>query len=102
MEILAAILYFSNFALSAIAVCLAVVLFRRFRNCGWLFLAGAFTTPYIFLLLRFFSGHRLFTYKTVGAGVNGVTAVAIHYDFPGFYLAVVIGLLFLVRNRRQG
>lgn len=102
MEILAAILYFSNFVLSATAVFLAVLLFRRFHNCGWLVLAGAFTTPFIFLLLRWFSGHPLFTFMTTGSGVNGVSSVKIHYDFPGFYLAVVVGLLILLRDRRQG
>jgi hypothetical protein len=102
MEILSAIFYFSNFALSATAVFLAVLLFRRFRNYGWLLLAGGFTSPFFFLLLRLFSGHRLFTYKIVGAGANGVTDVTIHYEFPVFYLAVVIGLIFLVRAGKHG
>jgi hypothetical protein len=101
MELIAAILYFSNYALSAIAVSLAVILFRRYRNCGWLILAGAFTSPFLFLLMRWFSGHRLFSYKTVGPVVDGAASVTYHYDIPGFYLAVVIGLLFFIRDFRH-
>jgi len=101
MEAIAATLYFSNYLLSAIAVSLAVTLFRRHRNCGWLILAGAFTSPFIFLLMRWFSGHPLFTYKSVGPVINGVTTVTYRWDIPGFYLAVVIGLLFFVRDCRH-
>lgn len=101
MEVIAATLYFSNYALSAIAVCLAVTLFRRHRNCGWLILAGAFTSPFIFLLMRWCAGHPLFSYETAGPVVNDISTVIYRYDIPGFYLAVVVGLLFFVQDHRR-
>ena len=101
MEAIAATLYFSNYVLSAIAVSLAVILFLRHRNCGWLILAGAFSSPFAFLLMRLYSGNPLLTYKAIGPVVNGAASVTYRYDIPGFYLAVVVGLLFFIRDLKN-
>jgi hypothetical protein len=102
MEILAAILYFSQFAFSATAAVLAAMLFRHYRHVGWLLLAAAFLTPFVFLLLRFMNGRPLFTYYSIGPVVNGAAQITISYDIPGFYMIVVVALLSLIRDARRG
>jgi hypothetical protein len=101
MEIIAAILYFSNFLLSAMAVSLAVMLFRHHRNFGWLVLAAAFSSPFAFLLMRLVSGHPLFTYRILGPAVSGAGQVTYRIEIPGFYILVVAALLLLTRNARH-
>jgi hypothetical protein len=101
MEILAAILYFSNFAFSAAAAVLAVMLFRHYRHCGWLLLTVAFLSPFGFLLLRFLNGRPLFTYIGSGSDAYGFAHVTIRYDIPGFYMLVVAALLLLIRDARR-
>ena len=101
MEILAAILYFSNLLLSATAAVLAVMLFRHYRHCGWLLLAAAFLSPFGFLLLRLVHGRPLFTYISTGSDANGLAHAPIRYDIPGFYMVVVAGLLLLIRDARR-
>jgi hypothetical protein len=101
MEIIAPILYFSNFVLSAIAVSLAVMLFRHYRQVGWLLLAVAFLSPFIFLVLRLVHGQPLLTYRSFGPVVNGVAELKLRYDIPGFYMLVVAALLLLIRDARR-
>ena len=101
MEILAAILYFSNFALSATATILAVMLFRHYRHCGWLLLAVAFLSPFAFLLLRLVRDQPLFTYRGSGPVVNGVAELRLRYDIPVFYMLVVAALFLLLRDARR-
>ena len=102
MEAIAAILYFSQFVLSAIAASLSIVLFRHYRNVGWLLLAVAFLSPFWFLLLRIVHGQPFFTYRTYGPAVNGIPTLTIRYDIPGFYMLVVVALLLLLRDARRG
>ena len=101
MEILAAILFFSNFALSATAAILAVMLFRHYRYCGWLVLAVAFLSPFGFLLLRLLHGRPLLTYRSYGPVVDGVAQLTYRLEIPGFYMVVVAGLLLLIRDARR-
>jgi hypothetical protein len=101
MEILAAIAYFSNFALSASAAVLAFMLFRRSRHCGWLPLGVAFLSPFGFLLLRLLHGRPLLTYRVYGPVVDGVAQLTYRVEIPGFYMAVVAGLLLLIRDARR-
>ena len=75
MEIIAAILHFSNFAFSASAAILAVMLFRHYRHRGWLLLAISFLTPFWFLLLRIVQGRPLLTYRSSGPVVDGVAPI---------------------------
>ena len=72
LEIVAAILFFLNYALSATAVGLCVVLYRLQRQLGWLVLAVAFTWPFGTLLLRIVHGSRLLTYRSIGTDHYGV------------------------------
>ena len=75
MEAIAAILFVANFALSAIAVTLSVVLFRQHRQIGLLLLAVSFMWPFFTLLLRLVSGMPLLTYRAgFGPAVNGVVS----------------------------
>ena len=101
MEILAAILYFSQFALSATAAVLAVMLFRHYRYCGWLLLAVAFLSPFGFLLLRFLHGRPLLTYRSYGPAVDGLAQLTYRLEIPGFYIVVVAALLLLLRDARR-
>ena len=101
MEIVAAILYFSNFAFSAAAAILAVMLFRHYRHCGWLLLAVAFLSPFAFLILRLVHGRPLFTYISSGSDANGLAHATIRYDIPGFYMLVVAALFLLIRDARR-
>jgi hypothetical protein len=101
MEILAAILFFANFAFSATAAILAVKLFRHYRHCGWLLLAVAFLSPFGFLLLRFFHGRPLLTYRSYGPVVDGVAQLMYRFEIPGFNMMVVAALLLLIRDARR-
>ena len=101
VEIIAASLYFSNFALSAIAATLAVKLFRHYRNVGWLVLAAAFLSPFVSLVMRSASSHRLFTYRVIGQAADGAAQMTYRFDIPGFYIAVVVALLLLLREVRH-
>jgi hypothetical protein len=101
MEILAAILHFSNFAFSASAAILAVMLFRHYRHFGWLLLAVSFLTPFWFLLLRIVQGRPLLTYRSSGPVVDGVAQLNYHLEFPVFYMMVVAALLLLIRDARR-
>ncbi|HZV36128.1 MAG TPA: hypothetical protein VFB72_16245 [Verrucomicrobiae bacterium] len=84
-EIIAAVLFYANYILSAIAVILAVMLYRRSRNCGWLVLACAFLSPFVFL------GWRLIQREHV-------LAIQYNWRFPCFYAAMVAGLLLIKRD----
>ena len=101
MEILAAILFFSNFALSATAAILAAILFRHYHYCGWLVLAVAFLSPFGFMLLRLLHGRPLLTYRSYGPVVDGVAQLNYHLEIPGFYMVVVAALLLLIRDARR-
>ena len=101
MEIIAAVLFFSNFALSVIAASLAVMLFRHHRQNGWLLLAVAFLCPFFTLLLRLVNGFALLNYRSVGSNAAGQAQEILHYNFPGFYLVVVAALLLLLRDARR-
>ncbi len=101
MELLAAILYFSNFAFSATAAILAVMLFRHYRHCGWLVLAVAFLSPFGFLLLRIVHGRPLLTYRSYGPVVDGMAQLKYHLEFPCFYMVVVAALLLLIRDAKR-
>jgi len=101
MEILAAILHFSNFVFSATATILAVMLFRQARHCGWLLLAIAFLSPFGFLLLRIVHGRPLLTYRSYGPVVDGVAQLNYRLEFPVFYMMVVAALLLLIRDARR-
>jgi hypothetical protein len=101
MEILAAILELSNFAFSATAAILAVLLFRHYRHCGWLVLAVAFLSPFGFMLLRLLHGRSLLTYRSYGPVVDGVAQLNYRMEIPGFYMVVVAGLLLLIRDARR-
>lgn len=102
MEAVAAILFISQFVLSAIAASLAVVLFRHSRSVGWLLLAVAFLSPFAFLLLRLAHGLPLLTYHSYGRAANGALQVTVRYDIPGFYILVVVALFLLLREARRG
>jgi hypothetical protein len=102
VEIGAEILYFSQFALSAMAAALCVMLFRHGRQCGWLMLGVAFLSPFGFLLLRLVHGQTLFTYRSISPGANGMPQLTIRYQIPGFYIVVVVALLWLLRDVRRG
>jgi predicted membrane metal-binding protein len=101
MEILAAILYFSNFVLSLTVMVLAIMLFRHYRHCGWLLLAAAFLSPFWYFLLRLVHGRPLFSYISTGSDVNGLAHETIRYEIPGYYMIVVAGLLLLIRDARR-
>lgn len=101
MEILAAILFFSNLALSATAAILAVVLFRHYRHCGWLLLAVAFLWPFGSMLLRLLHHMRLLTYRSYGPVVDGLPQLTYHLQIPGFYLVVVAALVLLIRDAKR-
>jgi hypothetical protein len=101
MEIIAAISYFSNFAFSAAAAILAVMLFRHYRHCGWLLLAAAFLWPFYTLLLRLINGRPLLTYRSIGSDINGAAQVTYHWQIPGFYMLVVAALILLIRDARR-
>lgn len=101
MEIIAVSLYFSNFLLSAIAAFLAMLLFRRYHEAGWLLLAVSLLGPFLSLLLRAVHGQQLFPYRTVGSKENGVIHVIYYWHFPGFYTLVVVALLLLIRSARD-
>lgn len=85
-ETIAAFLFYSNYVLSAIAVTLAVLLYRRNRNCGWLVLAVAFFSPFAILGWRIMHGDH------VMAGLRS------NWRFPCFYAAMVVGLLLIKRD----
>ncbi len=78
------------------------MLFRHYRQIGWLLLAVAFLSPFAFLVLRLVHGLPLLTYRSQGPIVNGLAQVTIHYDIPGFYLLVVAALVWLWRDARGG
>lgn len=100
-ETISAILYFSNFALSATAIYLAVKLFRHYQNFGWLILACAFSEPFVLLLIRIIRGKRWFTYISYGPA-GGIAQVTVKWEIPCFYFAIVVALVLLVRGARQG
>jgi hypothetical protein len=102
MEVVAAILFFSNYVLVAIAVGLCIGLFRLHRQWGWLVLGVAFLWPFGALLLRLAHGMPFLTYRTVGTNHYGVAQLTYHWQFPGFYLVVVVALLLLMRDARRG
>jgi len=101
LAFLAASLFFSNFAFSATAATLAVMLFRQSRHCGWLLLAVAFLSPFGFLLLRMLHGRPLLTYRSYGPVVHGVGQLTYRLEIPGFYMVVVAALLLLIRDARR-
>ena len=101
MKILAAILHFSNFALSATAAIFAVMLFRHYRHCGWLVLAVSFLSPFGFLLLRIVHGRPLLTYRSYGPVVDGAVQLNYRLEFPVFYMMVVAALLLMIRDARR-
>lgn len=101
MEIIAAILYFSNFLLSAVSASFAALLFRRHRQVGWLLLGVSFLWPFFSLAIRALHGHRLFPYHSEGSDSNGVAHVTYYWQIPGFYMLVVVALLLLIRDDRN-
>lgn len=101
-EIIPAILFFSNYALAAIAIGLSIVLYRHYHQAGWLVLGAAFLSPYIFLALRLIHGQSLLTYRTIRPGTDGIPVVTYNMEIPGFYLITVAGLLLLIREARRG
>ena len=102
IEILAPVLFFSNYALAAVSVFFCLLLFRGSRQCGWLFLMGAFLTPFFFAFLRAAHGLPLLNYERLTQDAAGMPKVTYNLDFPTYYLAVAIGLGLLLRNARRG
>jgi hypothetical protein len=100
-EIIAAVLFYSNYVLAAIAIYLCVMLFRNYRNFGWLLLGCAFLFPFIFLAMRAALGRPLLTYRRYGTPIDGVPTLVVNWEFPGFYLIVVAALLLLLRAVRR-
>jgi len=99
--IIAAILFFSNYALVAASVFFCLRLFRGSQSCGWLFLAGAFLTPFFLAFARTAHGLPLLNYKSYVLGADGSPKVSYNLDFPCFYLAVAIGLWLILRATRR-
>ncbi len=102
LGILAAFLFYLNYALSATAVGLCVVLYRLQRQIGWLVLGVACLWPFGAVLLRIVHGTRLLTYRSVGIGHDGVAQLTYSLQIPGFYLLTVVALLLLIRDARRG
>ena len=102
LETVAAVLFFLDYALSATAVVLCVVLYRLYRQMGWLVLGVAFLWPFGVLLLRIVHGSPLLTYRSMGTDHYGVAELTYNWRFPGFYVVVVIALLMLIRAARRG
>lgn len=97
-EITAAVLFYSNYVLAAVAAFLAVMLYLRHRSCGWLVLACAFLSPFYFLVMRKIHGQPLLTYYSAGPVVNGLATVNYNWKLPTFYAAMTIGLFLIKRD----
>jgi len=100
-EIFAAFLFFSNYALAAASVFFCLRLFRQSRNYGWLFLAGAFITPFFFAFARTAHGLPLLNYRSYVLDAQGRPKMSVNLDFPCFYLAVALGLWLILRAARK-
>jgi hypothetical protein len=99
-EIVAAILYFSNYVLGVVAMYFCVVLFRRYRNIGWLVLGSSFLYPFVYLAMRIAAHRRLLTYRIVGTTSGGLASVTYNYEVPGFLILAVAALCLLARDTR--
>jgi uncharacterized membrane protein len=102
MEIIAIISHLLRYVLAVVAVILCVMLFRRQRQFGWLFVGAVFLEPLLLLVMRAFRGRPLLSYKTQALGSDGVLHVNYQWDFPVLYILTVIGLFLLVREARRG
>ncbi|MDD5141540.1 MAG: hypothetical protein PHY43_14925 [Verrucomicrobiales bacterium] len=103
MEAIAAILFYSRFVLAVVVMGLCIMLFRRYRQVGWLVLAAAFLEPFIHVLMSAVQGKPLLTYRALGSVVNGAMQVKYRLELPVFYVVVATALLLLlweVRHRR--
>ena len=98
-RIFAATLYALRFPLAAIAIVLCVLLFRRSRSVGWLWLGVLFVEPFYHVSLRLIRGYRLLLYQSSDrVTADGALAVTIHWEFPIFYLFGFLGLYLLYRH----
>jgi hypothetical protein len=101
LEIVAAILFFLNYALSATAVGLCVVLYSLHRQTGWVVLAVAFMWPFGVLLLRVVQGLPLIPCRSMGTDHYGVAQLTYDWRFPTFYFMAVVALLLFIRDARR-
>jgi len=102
MEAIAIISHLLHYALAVVAVSFCVILFRRHRLVGWLFLSAVFLEPFLLLVMRGFRGLPLLRYKTIcDVGPDGVQQMSYNIDFPFLYMLAVAGLFMIAREVRR-
>jgi hypothetical protein len=101
METLAIIAAVSYYVFAFLAVALCVILFRHYRQYGWLLVGVAFIQPIWLLAVRLIHGRPLLYYITATTAPDGSIKTGYHIGFPVFHIVAIIGLYFLVRKARH-
>ena len=101
METLAIIAAASYYVFAFIALALCVILFRHYRQYGWLLVSVAFIQPIWTLAMRLLCGQPLLYYITATTTPDGSIKTGYHIAFPAFHIVAIIGLYLLVRKARH-
>jgi hypothetical protein len=102
METLAIIAAVSYYVFAFLAVALCVVLFRHYRQYGWLLVGVAFIQPIWLLAVRLIHGRPLLYYITATTEApDGSIRHDYHIGFPILHIVAIIGLYLLVRKTRH-
>jgi len=101
MEAIAITSHLLHYILASLAVTFCIMLFRHYRQVGWLLVCEVFLEPFAVLLMRAIRGRPLLPYRTMGAGPDGIMHVNYSMDFPVLYILAVVGLFLLVRETRR-
>jgi len=94
----AAILCVSHLALAATAIIFCILLYRRSRSFGWLFLAVSFIEPLYRVVIRVAQGLPALWYRSSTVRPDGLRTQTIRFDFPTLFIFAVIGLFILYRR----
>src|SRR5258706_11205799 len=98
METLAIIGAASYYVFAIIGVTLCVILFRHYRQSGWLLVSVAFGQPIWFLFWRAIHGPPLLYYITPNTAPDGSIKESHRIDFAIYFIVAVIGFYIFVRN----
>jgi hypothetical protein len=98
METIAIIFYLSYLVSAALAIYFCVILFRHYRQIGWLLVSVTFLQPFWLLFVRAIHGHVALSYMTVVVAPDGSQKIGYRIDFPVFYVVAIIGLYLLVKK----
>jgi hypothetical protein len=101
MQTLAIIGAASYYVFAIIGVTLCVILFRHYRQLGWLLVSVAFGQPIYFLFWRIIRGRPLLYYITATTAPDGSIKEFYRIDFPIYFIVAIIGLYLLVRKARH-